>query len=107
MNASRCQECRLSPVCLPSLPFPREEVFGLKKKRSECRVGRSEVDKRRKWKKWFTSSPTTGTKDGDRHKHQQKEKKIESNGTYHFDLDSAITFARLCEHVAPTLTEIP
>jgi len=25
----------------------------------------------------------------------------------HFDPDSAVTFARLCEHVTPTLTEIP
>jgi hypothetical protein len=55
-GASRCG---LSPICLPSLPFPGKEMFGLKQKRCECRVGRPKADKRRKWKRFHVEFTNT------------------------------------------------
>lgn len=36
-----------------------------------------------------------------------KRKRKKKNGAHHFDSDSAVAFARLCEHIAPTLTKVP
>ena len=94
---------------LSSLPSvsQRRDVWAEQKKEVNVVSGAPEKTKGENGQRFHVEYTTTGTKRTAIPMGTNKKEKKRDSGTHHFDLDGAVTFARLCEHVTSALTEIP